>query len=111
METELGSSILFNEITNEVENQKLEKNQQVEIHKIEEVDKEGWWHIDFDGAAGRERVGAGMQIIIPRDESKIFSYKLNFDCTNNMAEYEALFLGLEVLKNLGAKKISVFGDS
>lgn len=28
-----------------------------------------------------------------------------------MAEYESLFLGLEILKKIGANKISVCGDS
>lgn len=36
------------------------------------------------------------------------SYKLAFDCTNNVAEYEALLLGLQVLKRSGAKRISIY---
>ena len=39
------------------------------------------------------------------------SYELNFQCTNNIAEYEALLLGLQFLKILGAKRILVHGDS
>ena len=38
------------------------------------------------------------------------SYKLAFDCSNNEAEYEALITGLKLLKNLGAKRISIYGD-
>lgn len=106
MEIELGSSILFNEITNNTKNQCVEKKQ-----KVEEIDRKGWWHMSFDGTAGRDGVGAGISIISLGDESMFFSYKLNFDCKNNMAGYETLVLGLEVLKNLGAKKIFVFGDS
>jgi ribonuclease HI len=34
-----------------------------------------------------------------------------FKCTNNMAEYEALILGLKVLKELGTKRIALCGDS
>ena len=45
------------------------------------------------------------------NNSKGNSYKLNFQCTNNIAEYEALLLGLQLLKKLGAKRISVHGDS
>ena len=44
-------------------------------------------------------------------ESKFLSYKLNFDCTNNMAEYESLILGLEALLKLKARNIHVCGDS
>jgi ribonuclease HI len=47
----------------------------------------------------------------PKVGSKIFSYKLTFDCTNNMAEYEELILGLRTLKELGAKRIMVHRDS
>jgi hypothetical protein len=43
--------------------------------------------------------------------SETHSYKLNFQCTNNIAEYEALMLGLKLLKKLGAKRIMVRGDS
>lgn len=33
------------------------------------------------------------------------AYKLNFDYTNNMAEYEALVLGLKVDINLGINNL------
>ena len=36
---------------------------------------------------------------------------MNFECTNNAAEYEALLLGLNALKEMAAKRIEVFGDS
>ena len=39
------------------------------------------------------------------------SYKLTFECTNNVAEYEALLLGLNALKVMGAKRVQVMGDS
>jgi ribonuclease HI len=38
------------------------------------------------------------------------SYKLEFESTNNVVEYEALVLGLRVAKDMGIEKISVFGD-
>jgi ribonuclease HI len=43
--------------------------------------------------------------------SEIHSYKLNFQCTNNRDEYEALMLGLKLLKKLGTRRISVRGNS
>ena len=36
---------------------------------------------------------------------------MNFKCTNNVAEYEALILGLRALKDLQAQKINIQGDS
>ena len=66
--------------------------------------------MDFDGVVRKEGAGAGIWIRPPQGEPKLFSYKLYFDCTNNIAEYEALVLGLKVLKDLKAKKIYIYGD-
>ena len=35
---------------------------------------------------------------------------MKFECTNNVAEYEALLLGLNALKEIKEKIIDVFGD-
>jgi ribonuclease HI len=67
--------------------------------------------MSFDGASYREGARDGIWINHPKGDSKLCSYKLVFECTNNMAEYEALILGLKVLKELGAKRIVVHGDS
>ncbi|KAH7840820.1 hypothetical protein Vadar_022005 [Vaccinium darrowii] len=39
------------------------------------------------------------------------SVRLGFSATNNMAEYEALLIGLKSARTLGAKKLKVFCDS
>jgi ribonuclease HI len=69
------------------------------------------WNMSFDGAVSKEGAGADVWISPPKVGTKLCSYKLAFDCTNNMAEYEALILGLKVLKELGAKRIAVHRDS
>jgi ribonuclease HI len=66
--------------------------------------------MNFYGATSKEGARVGAWIIPPRTGSKVFSYKISFDCTNNMVEYEALILGLNTLKELGAKIILVNGD-
>ena len=38
-------------------------------------------------------------------------YKLEFVTTNNIAEYEALILGLKVAKDMGIQQIYVYGNS
>ena len=63
--------------------------------------------MSFDGSCGKDGSGAGVWI---HNTNKGNSYKLDFQCTNNIAEYEALLLGLNFLKNIGAKKISAQGD-
>ncbi|KAH9300658.1 hypothetical protein KI387_012241, partial [Taxus chinensis] len=55
--------------------------------------------------------GAGV-VLIPLDtEPMPLSFQLDFPCTNNTAEYEALVLGLQVALHLGVKSINIFGDS
>lgn len=101
-DTGLGSDILFNEAVGK---------ESQDIPAENERDIMGCWSLYFDGSAGKEGAGAGIWITSPTEESKFLSYKLNFDCTNNMAEYESLVLGLETLIKLKAKNIDVYGDS
>ena len=42
---------------------------------------------------------------------KVISFKLYFECTNNVAEYEALIQGIKVIKKLEIKKVIIYGDS
>ena len=63
--------------------------------------------MSFHGSCGKNGFGAGVWI---HNTNQGHSYKLDFQCTNNIAEYEALLLGLHLLKYLRAKKISVQGD-
>jgi ribonuclease HI len=65
----------------------------------------------FDGASSKDGAGAGMVFVSPVQENISLSYKLEFEDTNNVAEYEALVLGLRVAKDMGIKEISVFGDA
>ena len=65
----------------------------------------------FDGACSKEGSGSGIVFISPSKEVVPLSYKLDFDTTNNINEYEALLVGLKAAKNMGIDKISVFGDS
>jgi ribonuclease HI len=38
-------------------------------------------------------------------------YTLEFETTNNIAEYEALVMGLRDAKNMAIENLAVFGDS
>ena len=39
------------------------------------------------------------------------SFKLEFEVTNNVAEYEALILGIKTTKNMNIECLTVYGDS
>lgn len=60
------------------------------------------------------KLGVGAEIWIynmQNDHAQGRAYRLNFRCTNNMAEYEALLLGLKLIRSLGATRISILRDS
>ena len=44
------------------------------------------------------------------NHSEGHAFRLNLKCTNNMAAYEALILGLQIIRNFGGKGILVMGD-
>jgi len=70
------------------------------------------WFLEFDGAVNKLGAAAGVWIYKTHENhAQGHAYRLNFKCTNNMAEYEALLLGLKLLKTLGATAISTLGDS
>ena len=73
------------------------------MHKI--------WKMYFDGSSSREGSGVGIVFVSPSKETISLSYKLEFETTNNIAEYEALILGLRATKDLKTQGIRVFGDS
>jgi hypothetical protein len=79
---------------------------------LEQIDLEdGMWHMKFDGSCSNE--GNGAVIILYSHVGKIhnFSYRLEFACTNNVTEFEALLLYIENAYNLGRGHLTVFGDS
>jgi ribonuclease HI len=69
------------------------------------------WKMFFDGASSREGAGAGVVFVSPAQETISLSYKLEFEATNNVAEYEALVLGLRATREMGIQEVAVFGDA
>ena len=69
------------------------------------------WTMVFDGASNALGNRIGVVIISPEGCHTPFTSRLCFDCTNNMAEYEACILGLKVAIDLRIKHLDVFGDS
>ncbi|XP_075494675.1 uncharacterized protein LOC142532245 [Primulina tabacum] len=69
------------------------------------------WELQFDGSSTETAAGAGIVITSPRGVKTALSFNLGFPCTNNQAEYEALVIGLEILKDLGTKELLISGDT
>ena len=57
--------------------------------------------------------GAGVGIILDNSKGVIleYSFRLDFNATNNMAEYEALLSVLKLAKAVGAEVLNVKSDS
>ena len=69
------------------------------------------WHLYFDASVNR--LGAWARIWISNlenDHSEGNPFRLNFKCTNNMEEYEALVLCLQIMRKIGAKIFSIMGE-
>ena len=76
----------------------------------EDEDKEKWivW---FDGASNALGHGIGVVLVSPEKQCLPFMARLCFDCTNNMAEYEACTLGIQAVINYRVKLLKVYRDS
>jgi ribonuclease HI len=108
LDTDLGSSLL--QLTDTPEPPLEIKKQSTAFYEVSSPITY-IWKLFFDGAFSREGVGAGMVLVSPTQETIPLSYKLEFETTNNVAEYEALVLGLRAAKDMGIKEISMFGDA
>ena len=65
----------------------------------------------FDESVCDDRQGIGVVLVSPEGATFDFSSRLEFYCTNNQAEYEALLFGLELFFSMGIKHVQAFGDS
>ncbi|CAM8886700.1 unnamed protein product [Rhodiola kirilowii] len=63
------------------------------------------WQMFFDGA------GAGVVFVSPENHLLPFSFTLTQLCSNNMAEYQALLLGLQMARQISIDKMDIYGDS
>jgi ribonuclease HI len=69
------------------------------------------WAMYFDGSACEDGCGVGILLVSPHGVIYSFSIRLSAPCTNNLAEYEAVHRGMELLLEVGAEAVEVFGDS
>jgi ribonuclease HI len=69
------------------------------------------WTLFFDGSTSLEGVSVGFILKDPNGKKNLIACRLEFQCTNNIVEYEALLQGLKKVVNMKARNIKVFGDS
>lgn len=69
------------------------------------------WRLYFDDSKCTHREGVSIVLVSPTNDVIPMAYKLGFECTNNMAEYEVLLLGLREAALLKIKELKIYGDS
>ena len=117
VDIEMGSTIFYNSfeapknpfvmMKEKGDNREIKEEPEISIEQ-----KAQWFTMHFYGACSKEGVGARITISAPYFiEQTNVSYKFYFSCTNNVAEYEALLLGIQILKKIQAKRVYIYGDS
>ncbi|PKI51044.1 hypothetical protein CRG98_028569, partial [Punica granatum] len=81
------------------------------ILQVDDEEDEPTWKMYFDGAVNSVGSGVGAVLISPDGHHYPVAAKVDFSCTNNMAEYEVCILGLQVAIDFKVKELEVFGDS
>ena len=70
------------------------------------------WQLEFNGAYQRDGAGASAVLTAPSGTQLKYTVRHDFKgCTNNVAEYEGLLLGLRKARVLGARRLSIRLDS
>jgi hypothetical protein len=74
------------------------------------IDDEAWT-VFCDGSWGTFGIGAATVLISPSKIKTCYAARLEFKCTNNIAEYEAVLLVLLKLKAMGIRRAILKSDS
>ncbi|XP_020250069.1 uncharacterized protein LOC109827477 [Asparagus officinalis] len=87
-----------------------------ETYEANILSKEHVWQLYFDGAARASPTspvitGVGVVFISPQNHVLPRAVSLTDPCSNNVAEYNALLISLDIAKQLGVKHLEVYGDS
>jgi hypothetical protein len=69
------------------------------------------WTLFFDGSTCKQGGGIGIVLISPRGATFEFGYQIAPTSTNNRAEYQVVLKGLQLLHEVKAESIEIFGDS
>jgi len=65
----------------------------------------------FDSAARRDGAGAGVVFVSPEKHILPYSFVLTQLCSNNVAKYQALSLGLKMAIEMRISDLNIYGDS
>jgi ribonuclease HI len=104
IDTEIGNYAILEMEHSEI----LEKVQDMENQEnLFEV----YWRMSFDGACSSSGSGVGIFLIILEKIMHPHAIRLEFVCTNNESEYEALIQGMILAQEMKIEHLIVIGDS
>jgi len=74
------------------------------------------WQLFFDGASrtnpeGNTIVGVGVVLIFSHNYVIPCAFSLTEPCSNNVSEYNALLIGMQLADEIGVKHLEAYGDS
>ena len=75
------------------------------------MDETQSWIVNVDGSSMLYAGGIGFLLKSLEGDKLKYATRLQYQTTNNEAQYEALLKGLELAKSLGAESVVIQGDS
>ena len=74
------------------------------------------WQLFFDGASrtgprGNIVAGVGVVLIFPQNYVIPRAFSLIEPCSNNVAKYNTLLIGMKIADEIGVKNLETYGDS
>jgi ribonuclease HI len=69
------------------------------------------WALFFDGSTCKQGGGVSIVSISPQGICFEYAIPIKLTSTNNQVEYEAILKGIQLLHEVKAKSIEIFGDS
>jgi len=101
-----GTSKLYNDLPDEI----------AEVNLINVSSEEQVWQLLFDGASRtslEENIidGVGVVLISPHNYMITRAFSLTEPCSNNISEYNAILIGMQLAEVIGVKKFEAYSDS
>ena len=69
------------------------------------------WRLFFDGVENHQGKGIKAVLVLESGQHYPMATKIQFDCTNNMAVYEACILGLKMVIDMNIHELVNIGDT
>lgn len=75
--------------------------------------QEAFWKLSLDGASRTTTYTSGVVILFisPQGDLIPHAFTIARHCFNNIAEYQAIIMGMEIALSMGIRHLKIFGDS